>query len=301
MLIEVLLSIAIICITVMLLAWFKPLWLMNYCVTAHHCQRIKNLPYADDPRHVQDLYIPKKLVRDKPIVVFIHGGAWDVGHKDDYKFVGLALSEMGYITAIPNYRLYPQVLFPHFIEDVARAIANLPQILNEQGIECSTPLNVVLVGHSAGAHSAAMLVSKNEYLHVAGANVQIKGFVGLAGPYDLPLDDELVIGKFDGVRLHEKNEHSIDTGHVDNRHDANPISFALADMPRTLLIHGAKDDTVAAYHTERFSRRLTQLNVPHEVLVYKNADHRNLIGALSVFARIINPVYKDIEGFLKSL
>jgi acetyl esterase/lipase len=301
MLIEMLLSIVIIFIIAVLLVWFKPLWVMNYCVATYHCQIIKDLPYADDLRHTQDLYIPKKSARDKPIVVFVHGGAWDDGHKNDYKFVGLAFSEMGYITAIPNYRLYPQVLFPHFIEDVARAIAHLPQRLTDQGIESNTPLKVILVGHSAGAHSAAMLVTKSEYLTVAGAQVEIKGFIGLAGPYDLPLDDDLVVGKFDGVTLHEKSESHVDTGHVHNDHDANPINLAMHGMPPTLLIHGAKDDTVGPYHSERFSLRLTRLKVPHETLLYKNADHRHLIGALSIFARFLNPVYKDIERFLKSL
>ncbi len=301
MLIEVLISIVMICIIMVLLVWFKPLWIMNNLVTTYHCKIIKDLPYADDLRQTQDIYIPKKSVRDKPIVVFIHGGAWDDGHKNDYKFVGLAFSEMGYITAIPNYRLYPQVLFPHFIEDVARAVANLPQTLIEQGIEFSAPLKVVLVGHSAGAHSAAMLVTKSEYLNTAGAQVEVQGFVGLAGPYDLPLDDELVVGKFDGIKLHEVNEHQVDSGHVHNSHDANPINLAMSGMPPTLLIHGAKDETVGPYHTERFSRRLSHLNVSHKRLIYENSDHRHLIGALSVFARFINPVFKDIERFFKTL
>ncbi len=314
MLVEVLISMLFVVLIVVLLGYFKPLWLMNYLPLGLHSKRIKDLPYSDeDERHTLDLYIPKSKLKKhfnqhfnqesetKPVVVFIHGGAWDEGHKNDYKFVGLAFSEMGYITAVPNYRLYPQVRFPHFIEDVALAIANLPQILNQQGITYSNNLPVILVGHSAGAHSAAMLVSKSDYLLNAGANVSVKALVGLAGPYDLPLDDELVTGKFDAVQRHKVSQHQIDSGHVHNGHEANPINLATTSMPKVLLIHGAKDETVGPYHSERFSVRLTHLKVHHQHVVYKNTDHRHLVGGLSVLARFLNPVYKDIKRFLSTV
>ena len=301
MLVEVLVVLAMLFFTLVFLVVFKPLWVMNHFALGRHCQRIKNIPYADDDRHTLDFYVPTAYSEDKPLIVFIHGGGWDEGHKDDYKFAGLAFSEMGYLTVIPNYRLYPQVQFPHFIEDVAVAIGSLPTQLTELGLKFNRPLSVILVGHSAGAHSAAMLVSKAEYLLQAQAQVEVKGFVGLAGPYDLPLDDELVVGKFDGVALRDVSEQQIDSGHVHNGHDANPINLASANMPKALLIHGAKDITVGPYHSERFQRRLNHLGVPCQHIVYAGTNHRHLVGALSVFGRFLNPVYKDIERFLKSL
>ncbi len=301
MLVEVLLGLAVMLSALLSLAVFKPLWVMNHFPLGRHCQRIKDLPYADDDRHTLDLYVPTGYSPDKPLVVFIHGGGWDEGHKNDYKFAGLAFSEMGYLTAVPNYRLYPQVQFPHFIEDVATAIASLPAQLSELGLAVNRPLSVILVGHSAGAHSAAMLVSQADYLLQAQAQVKIKGFVGLAGPYDLPLDDELVVGKFDGVALHDVSEQQIDSGHVHNGHDANPINLATTDMPNVLLIHGAKDVTVGPYHSERFDRRLQHLNVSCQHIVYEATNHRHLVGGLSFFGRFLNPVYKDVERFLKTL
>ena len=72
-------------------------------------------------------------------------------------------------------------------------------------------------------------------------------------------------------------------------------------MPPVLLIHGKNDDTVGPYHSERFSSRLTELNVVNQYISYEGTNHRRLVGALSNFARLLNPVYKDIKAFLKQL
>lgn len=286
---------------ILLMLIFKPLWILNYLAPQGHCKRIKNLPYALEKRHNLDLYIPKKIDVTKPVLVFIHGGSWDTGRKEDYLFAGYALSELGYITAIPNYRLYPQVQFPHFVEDVGVAVSSLPLQLKEKNITFPEPLSVVLIGHSAGAHTAAMLVSNNKYHQKLNEDVQIKALIGLAGPYDLPLDDELVMGKFDGVKLHDISEQAKDIGHDHNSHDANPINLAHENMPPVLLIHGEKDETVGPYHSERFRARLEQLNVPIQHIIYKGANHRQLVGGLSKLTRFLNPVYKDIQEFLKGL
>ena len=287
--------------TFLVIVLVRPLWLMNHMAPRRHSKRFVDLPYSWDDRHTLDMYLPKDQDNEKPILVFIHGGSWDTGHKNDYLFAGFALSEMGYITAIPNYRLYPQVQFPHFIDDVAAAIASLPMQLSQLGIRVNGPLPIVLIGHSAGAHTAAMLTSRPEYLKNAHADIELKALVGLAGPYDLPLDDELVVGKFDGVNLEEVSERQIELGHTHNVHDANPINLAHADMPPTLLIHGEKDVTVGPHHSERFNKRLEHLKVVSRYIPYKATNHRHLVGALSIFGRFLNPVYKDIQAFLKSL
>lgn len=292
----------VLCIILLLVAvlLLKPLWIMNYLAPTWHCKRIKDLPYARDSRHLLDLYIPKDKTSDD-IIVFIHGGAWDAGHKNEYKFAGLGLSELGHIVAVPSYRLYPQVQFPQFIEDVAIAIASLPRHLAAQGINHSAPLNIILVGHSAGAHMAAMLATNDQYLAAANANVSIKATIGLAGPYDLPLDDPLVVGKFDGVTLHEVSDTHIDTGHEHNIHEANPINFAHSNMAPTCLIHGEADETVGPYHSERFYKKLSQLQVPCKHITYTGTTHRHLVGGLSIFARFLNPVLKDIRQFIDAL
>lgn len=279
---------------------FKPLWIMNYFAPRLHCKRIQNLPYDSDSRHTLDLYVPKHKKSDD-IIVFVHGGSWDTGNKNEYQFAGLALSELGYVTALPNYRLYPQVTFPQFIDDVAKAIASLPKHLALQGISQQHPLNIILIGHSAGAHTAAMLATDSSYLTKAKAQVKIKACIGLAGPYDLPLDDPLVVGKFDGVELHDIAEQQIDLGHEHNAHEANPINLATKDMPPMCLIHGDGDETVGPYHSERLAEMLSYLQVPHQYITYPKVDHRQLVGGISIFGRRLNPVFKDIQEYLRTL
>lgn len=276
-----------------------PLFFMNMGCFLTGVKRVNNIPYDDNPRHKLDLYVPQaeSVAPHKPVLVFIHGGAWDFGDKSEYQFAGAALAKLGHICVVPNYRLFPEVVFPHFINDVACAIDALPSILAKQGLhQDHHPLPVVLIGHSAGAHTAAMLSCDKHYF--ANPMVKVVGCIGLAGPYDLPLDDPLVVGKFDGVSLHEVIEQQVDIGHEHNQHDANPINLANAHTPPMLLIHGAKDTTVGLYHSERFAKRLSQLTVEHKLIVYPSVDHRQIIGAMSVLFRFLNPVYRDIGRFL---
>ncbi|MEJ0006612.1 MAG: hypothetical protein WDM77_09705 [Steroidobacteraceae bacterium] len=55
-----------------------------------------------------------------PVIVFWYGGSWTEGNKDEYRFVGAALASLGYVAVLPNYRLYPQVKFPQFLDDAAQ-------------------------------------------------------------------------------------------------------------------------------------------------------------------------------------
>lgn len=288
------------CVVFFGVAIFKPLWIMNYLAPRFHSSRFKDLPYDQDHRHTLDIYLPKHKKSDD-IIVFIHGGAWDTGNKNEYQFAGLAFNELGYTTVVPNYRLYPQVQFPHFIEDVANAIASIPKHLNHLNAHQKTPLNIILIGHSAGAHTAAMLATQPSYLENANAHVQLKACIGLAGPYDLPLDDPLVVGKFDDVTLHDISENYIDLGHKHNAHEANPINLATVHTTKMYLIHGEADETVGPYHSERFANMLTHLNVAHDYITYPGVNHRHLVGGLSIFGRKLNPVFKDIKAYLARL
>lgn len=292
-------GLSILSVMLLLSVFVWPLFFMNLGCLLVGVRRLKNLSYDDKPRHKLDIYVPKIQVeyRQKPILVFIHGGAWDVGDKSEYQFAGAALAQLGHICVVPNYRLFPEVVFPHFINDVARAIDALPRLLVEQGLsKTEQTLPVVLIGHSAGAHTAAMLSCDKQY--ITNPAVQVVACIGLAGPYDLPLDDPLVVGKFDGVCLHEVIEQQVDIGHEHNQHDANPINLANQNTPAMLLIHGAKDTTVGLYHSERFAKRLAKLKVEHTLIVYPSVDHRQIIGAISVLFRFLNPVYRDIGRFL---
>jgi len=80
-----------------------------------------SIPYANGPRHALDVYAPRRAA-NAPVIVFFYGGNWQYGHKEMYRFVAAALAARGYVTIVPDYRVYPDV-FPAFLEDGALAVA----------------------------------------------------------------------------------------------------------------------------------------------------------------------------------
>ena len=118
-------------------------------------QRHPNISYGADPQQRLDVYVPDRVLGEPPpLVVFWHGGRWSFGDKAEYRFVGAALAELGYVAVLPNYRLYPEVKMPGFMDDAARAGQWAAAHAGEFGADSR---RLYLMGHSAGAHLAALL------------------------------------------------------------------------------------------------------------------------------------------------
>lgn len=241
----------------------------------------RDLAYGSEPRHTMDIYLPTKRPWRSAVLVFVHGGAWETGAKEDFLFVGQTFARLGYVTVIPNYRLYPEVEFPDFVDDIALALAGLDERMPGS---CPDGREVILMGHSAGGHTAALLATDSTYLaRNHGAAVELKALIGLAAPYELPLEHELVVDKFTSVKKPAT---------------VNPILLASADTPPSLLLHGGADTTVHQYHSERFSARLQELGVPVTLRIYPRAQHVNLLAGVARVLRFLNPAVRDIEAFL---
>ena len=109
--------------------------------------------YGTHPRHKLDIYKPtaKEHVNQAsdrgPIILFLYGGGWRDGRREMYQFIGSAFAKRGFTTIIPDYRTFPEVSFPGFIEDAARAYHWV-----WKNLAIDRP--IIVMGHSAGAHSA---------------------------------------------------------------------------------------------------------------------------------------------------
>ena len=108
----------------LLAAACSPLSLLNTLGPRDHGVRrvARDLAYGDDPRQRMDVYAPKGG-GPYPTLVFFYGGGWDSGSRDLYGWAAQALTAQGFVVALPDYRLVPQVVFPAFIEDAAAATA----------------------------------------------------------------------------------------------------------------------------------------------------------------------------------
>ncbi|MGZ8984576.1 MAG: alpha/beta hydrolase [Methylotenera sp.] len=93
------------------------------------------------------MYEPSQPNKKLPVVIFFYGGNWASGDKADYKFVAEALTSNGFVTVIPDYRVFPEVTFPGFMADPASAEKWVKNHIFEYG---GDPNRIFLVGHSAG-------------------------------------------------------------------------------------------------------------------------------------------------------
>lgn len=242
---------------------------------------VRSLSYGKLPRQQMDVYRPR-IDQGKPAVVFVYGGAWRSGTKKDFKFIGHALTQLGHAVIIPDYQLYPQVKFPVFIEDVAKAIK---EVELRSDTLLGRPLDeFVLMGHSAGAHTAAMLFTDRGYLNDRRVKGQPVGLIGLAGPYDLTLEYPEIVGVFDGAGKRSQ-----------------PIDYITPGLPPVLLLQGADDKRVLPYHSRTFSEALALSGADVRTRFYPRTNHIMILGSIAQPLRHVNKVYEDIAEFLANL
>ncbi|MDY8110260.1 alpha/beta hydrolase [Fulvimarina sp. 2208YS6-2-32] len=259
---------------------------LNAVTTGAGYRLVEDVAYAAGARGTFDLYVPESAGPNSPLVVFVHGGSWDMGDKDMYLFVGQSLASQGIIVAVPNYRLYPQVTFPGFVEDGASAVVAVDAMAREgrNGIPAGRhPL--FLMGHSAGAQIAGLLSTDARYLARAGGAIgRIAGFIGLAGPYDfLPLTEDRYKRVFPEP----------------SREASQPINFVDGDEPPMLLIAGSADTTVDPQNTRLFAARLKAAGIPVTSRIVPGVDH---IGAITSFATALKlsdqSIRADVLAFI---
>lgn len=258
----------------------SPAQIVNALVPRDDFHLLADQSYGDLPRQKLDIYTPLKADRTTPVVVFFYGGNWQTGSKRDYLFIGQALASRGCIVVIPDYRLYPEVRYPMFLEDAAQAVAWTLQHLHELG---GDPSSVHLMGHSAGAYIAAMLALDPRWL--AADRSRITSAVGLAGPYDfLPLTDSVLQVIF---------------GTEPDLARTQPITFADGTAPPMLLISGLNDTTVMPANSTRLATRIREHGGVAFDKYYSGIGHVALIGAIAAPLRFIAPTLRDVVEFFR--
>ncbi|MBN8731252.1 MAG: alpha/beta hydrolase [Acidobacteria bacterium] len=147
----------------------------------------RNIPYAPPPteRNLLDVYAPVSGAK-MPVVVWVHGGGWMRGSKDEMNAKPAAFVEKGYVFVPVNYRFVPRVTMGTIIRDVAKAVGWAHANAARYG---GDPERIFLMGHSAGAQLAAVLCTDSRYIEAEGVPLNhIKGCVPLDGDtYDVPL------------------------------------------------------------------------------------------------------------------
>jgi acetyl esterase/lipase len=241
----------------------------------------RDIPYAQGARHTLDICRPRGAAA-APVVVFFYGGGWRSGSKRLYRYVARALARRGYVAVLPDYRIYPEVRYPDFLDDGAGAVRwTMDNVAGFGG----DPRKIFLMGHSAGAHIAAMLAVDPVWLRKTGLvpGRDIAGLIGLAGPYDfLPLRDETLKIIFGGA----------------DRPETQPICHVAPGAPAVLLLTGDADDVVDAGNSIRFAERLRAAGNDATAVIYPRVGHYNIVAALSLFLQFFAPVLRDADAFI---
>ncbi|HEU4373880.1 MAG TPA: alpha/beta hydrolase [Telluria sp.] len=267
------------------LAACSPLTAINALSPGGAAEATTGLAYAPGARFKLDVYRPAKVASAAPVVVFFYGGNWSTGERTDYAFVGRALASRGFVVVIPDYRLYPQVRYPDFLDDCAQAVAWTEKNIARYG---GDPNKLFLMGHSAGAYNAAMLALDDRWLHKQGLSTKtLSGWIGLAGPYDfLPVENPTARPVF----------HFPDTPA-----DSQPINHLDGAAVPALLIAASTDRLVnPARNTGGLANRLRARGVPVKEIYYDGVSHTTLVASIAAPLRALAPTLDAIDQFVRS-
>lgn len=270
----------------------SPLNVLDTLVPAGEYGLQQGIAYGELPRQKLDIYRPIKATQTGPVVVFFYGGSWKSGAREKYRFIGEALTRKGLTVVIPDYRLYPDVTFPAFMNDAAKAVRwTLDNLAgpdrggpNKAGSDKARP-PVFLAGHSAGAHIAALMTVDSQYFDQAGvSSSQICGVIGISGPY-----------AFDPFEY--KSTRPVFAG-LTNSDIARPVKRVSGPTPPFLLLHGDTDGTVRPSNTAEFATALRSAGTRVRTEFLPDIGHYRIILAMATPFDDTAPVNERIFDFI---
>jgi acetyl esterase/lipase len=282
-----LIALAVVLASALAVAASMPAPTLNLLAALGGGTHLAHQAYGPLPRQRFDLYSPDATVPRPPggfpLVVFFYGGSWNGGERADYRFVGQALAARGMVVMAADYRLYPEVRYPDFLNDCALATA---YALGGAAALGADPRRVFVMGHSAGAYNAAMMALDPRWLGAAQhAPAELAGWIGLAGPYDfVPIKNPQVQPVFH---------------HPNVPPESQPLVFAHQRAIPTFL-GAALSDTVVnpTRNTQALAKALSASGTPVTLKLYERTNHMSLIGTMAWPLRWLAPVLDDVAAFV---
>lgn len=196
-----------------------------------------------------------------PLLLFVHGGGWNHGTRNEYLGYALHFAGMGYVTATVSYRFASDAPYPACIEDVTDAVRFIFQNGDKYHYD---PDKVAIIGGSAGAHLALLAaygwhksgIAKDSVMDSPGKR-KIKAVVDLYGPTDLTASYARENYMVERLIAHKYSENP------GLYSEASPIVYAGKDAPPTLILHGTSDSLVPVRQAELLKQKLDSLKIPN--------------------------------------
>lgn len=262
------------------LAACAPVTLLNGITPSGSYSKAKNISYGPLERHTLDIYKADEPRANAPVLIFIHGGSWEDGSKDIYKFLAEGFTSEGFDVAVPNYRLYPNAVYPQMLEDSAKAVAHVAKQFPGRPI--------VIMGHSAGGYNALMIGLNKAYLSKENVSLcdRVSGIVSLAAP----------------TGVYELKKEPLITIFPDRfQKDDAPLAYADAPSPMLFVMNGSDDTTVGPKNAEVLAKKVTARGGAATLKIYEGVNHTEAVQFLSRHFDGKAMLKADIVNFMDAL
>jgi acetyl esterase/lipase len=250
--------------------------------------QVAGQPYGSGERNKLNIWVPTgtKKSNKLPVLVWLYGGGWYSGQRDDYGFAGRAFARQGFIVVIPDYRIVPDGHWPDFLHDSAAAVAWTDANIAKYG---GDPDRIALSGHSAGAYNAVMLALDPQWMKAAGSDTSvIRGVAALAGPYDF-------------APFEKGGRADVAMGDIRPVERTQPITFVRADAPPLWLGHGTADTVVRVRNSQRLAAAMQKVGGSAALREYDGLSHNDLVMALTKPLSYKGPILPEMTDFLRGV
>ncbi len=254
---------------------------------------LRDMSYGPDKRNTMNIFIPKGATSTTPFVLFMHGGAWVSGDKNDVAIVQLALGAQGIASASINYRYASKsVHYAELMNDVNLAV----NYINDHGKDWNLDTSKIAIGGiSAGGHMAML------YAYRYDTGNHINAVISMAGPSNIAdtavLDASVQNRLIGGVESMVGAKYTAGKTLDQKFADASPINF-IKNVP-TLLIHGTGDTVVAHAQSVTMDAKLASAGVPHKLMSIPNTNHDMGLGNPDTAKKIAEAVVSWVKKYEK--
>ncbi|MEB3753735.1 alpha/beta hydrolase [Acinetobacter sp. MD2(2019)] len=238
---------------------------LNRLTPKHSFHLLENIAYGDQPRQQLDLYTSSRKNTQQSLIVFVHGGTWSHGDKQDYLFLAESFTQEGFDVAIVNYQLAPEHIFPSYVNDLVLALNYLDQ--HQHQLKISTD-NLVLMGHSAGGFNIMSAVYSPHANHLT-CKAKIKALVGLAGPYHFDYLGDVYLEQAFNPKVPYQQ--------------VMPYYFVEKNHIEHILLLAENDRLVANSNTLDMHQKLLEVGNRSCIYTVPKTGHVTLVGSVSRF------------------
>ncbi|WP_092176485.1 alpha/beta hydrolase [Cyclobacterium xiamenense] len=253
----------------------------------------ENIPYMEEgfleemPEKRLSLFVPKRAAEPVPVLVFVHGGSWRSGNKERYGFFGRRMARRGILTVIIDYPLSPAYQVHAMGLATAKALDWVATNSADYG---GDPERIVVSGHSAGGHLAALVTLTNRYFDSLGVDNPVAGaaLIDAAG--------------LDMYHYLKEQDYAPGTSHLKTFTDdpevwkaTSPIYFLRDDMPPLLILMGGKTYDSILEGTARFLDAYREFEPEPN---FKRQDNKRHVPMMAQFLYTPGRAFRWVRDFV---